>query len=32
MHFLQQEVEFLSKLSGAVEQLGELLQVAAQTV
>src|SRR5579862_8970250 len=32
MHFLQQEIEFLTKLAGAIQQLAELLQVAAQAV
>src|SRR6266403_2371401 len=32
MHLLQKKIQFLSQLSGAVQQLGELLQVASQSV
>src|SRR5271157_3664595 len=32
LHFLKQEIQFLAQLPGAVQQLRELLQVAAQPV
>src|SRR6266404_9552436 len=32
MHLLQKKIQFLSQLPGAVQQLGELLQVASQSV
>src|SRR5438552_1506002 len=32
MHLLQKKIEFLSQLSGSIQQLGELLQVTLQPV
>ena len=32
MHFLQQKIEFLAEFAGTIEQLGELLEVAAQAI